>query len=63
MKVIIVTGTPGTGKTVIAKKTARQNKCKYFDVNGLIKKNKLYDSYDRSRKTFDVDIKKLTGFF
>jgi len=62
MKVIIVTGTPGTGKTVVAKRTARQKGCKYVDVNKLIKEKKIYDSYDRKRKAFDVDTKKLNKF-
>jgi len=62
MKVIIVTGTPGTGKTVVAKRIAREKECKYFDVNDIIKKKKLYDSYDRRMKSFNVDIKKLNKF-
>ena len=62
MKVIIVTGTPGTGKTVVARRTARQKGCRYVDVNKLIRTKKLYDSYDRKRKAFDVDTKKLNKF-
>ncbi len=59
MKTIIVTGTPGTGKTTIAKKIAKELKCLYLDVTALIKKKKLYDSYDRKSKSFVVDTKKL----
>ncbi len=62
MKVIIVTGTPGTGKTTVAKRTAKEKGCKYFDINGIIKKKKLYESYDRKMKAFDVDTKKLNKF-
>ena len=62
MKVIIVTGTPGTGKTVVAKRTAKAKGCKYFDVNRIIKDKKLYDSYNRKMKTFEVDTKKLNKF-
>jgi adenylate kinase len=32
---------------------------KYFDLNGYIKKKKLYDSYDRKAKTYDVDVNTL----
>ncbi len=59
MKIIIVSGTPGTGKTRIAKLIARNSNYKYIDVNRLLKENKIYDSYDKKRKCFVVDIKKL----
>ncbi|MCX8147033.1 MAG: AAA family ATPase [Candidatus Woesearchaeota archaeon] len=60
MKVIIVTGTPGTGKTTFAKKFAKEKKYKYIDVNDVIEKNKLKERYDRKRKTYIVDEKKLS---
>jgi len=59
MKVIIVTGSVGTGKTTLAKKLSKQLKFKYIDVNKLIKENKLSSGYDRKRKCKIVDIKKL----
>jgi len=59
MKVIIVTGTPGTGKTKIAKKISKEKKYIYLDVKSLIKKNKLNESYDHARKTYVVDTNKL----
>ena len=59
MKVIVVTGTPCTGKTTIAKVLAKKLKWKYLDVNKIIKKYKLIESYDKLRKTNEVSIKKL----
>jgi len=59
MKVIIVTGTPGTGKTRIAKNFSKENKYIYLDVKSIIKKNKLNEGYDRKRKTYVVDTNKL----
>lgn len=56
--IITITGTPGTGKTYIAKKLASNN-LKYINLSSIIKKEKLYDSYDRKAKTYDVDEKKL----
>ena len=38
MRIIIVTGTPGTGKTTIAKKLAKKLNFHYLDVNNVIKK-------------------------
>lgn len=58
--IVTMTGTPGTGKTYIAKKIAEKLKnFEYIDLNAIIKKDKLYDSYDRKAKTFDVDIKNI----
>mgnify|MGYP000481934258 CR=1 FL=1 len=62
MKVIVVTGTPGTGKTTLAKRIAREKKYKYFDVNALIKDKKLRESYDMKRQTYNVNVKKLNKF-
>ena len=62
MKVIAVTGVPGTGKTTIAKKLAKRLKYHYLDVNKLVSEHKLSEGYDRERTTKIVDIKKLNRF-
>lgn len=62
MKTIIVSGTPGTGKTELAKALAKKLNYKYIDVNKLIKENKLSDGYDNKRKCEIVDVKKLSRF-
>lgn len=59
MKVIIVTGTPGTGKTLVAKKLAKQKGYKFIDVKRFIRKLKLTKGYDKKRKSFIVDMDKL----
>src|SRR3989344_2139205 len=55
MKTIIISGTPGTGKTTLEKKL--NAKCLY--LGDLIKKQKLAESYDRKDRCYVVDIKKL----
>ncbi len=61
-KAIIITGTPGTGKTVVARKLSKLLKLKYINVKDLIVKNKLFDMYDKKFKTRIVDVKKLNKF-
>jgi len=60
MACIIVTGTPGTGKTEIAKEVARKLKLKYISGYEIIKKEKLSESYDQKRKTDIVDENKFS---
>ena len=57
--IIAVSGTPGTGKTTLSKKLAKKLNYTYLDVASLIKQNKIAESYDKKRKCYVVDIKKL----
>jgi adenylate kinase len=59
MPVIIVTGTPGTGKTTVAKQVSKALKLKYIDVNMLIKEKNLATGYDKKRGCAIIDDKKL----
>jgi len=59
MRVVIITGTPGTGKTTLAKQLAKKLNFHYLDVNKIIKKYKISEGYDKKRKTIIIDIKKL----
>lgn len=62
MRVIVVTGTPGTGKTALSKKLAKRLNFLYVDVNNLISKYKLSEGYDAKRKTRIIDVNKLNKF-
>ncbi len=57
MKIIAVTGSAGTGKTMYAKKLARTRGFLYFDSTQFIKDYKVYTAYDRSLQTYVVDTK------
>ena len=59
MKTILITGTPGTGKTTLAKKLSLLLDYTYFDVNSYAKKAHLYRSYDQKRQSYVVDEAKL----
>ncbi|MEK6947133.1 MAG: AAA family ATPase [Nanoarchaeota archaeon] len=59
MKTLLVTGTPGTGKTTLSKLLAKKLNFYYLDVNKIISKYKLSEGYDRKRKTKIIDVNKL----
>ncbi|MBR9690364.1 AAA family ATPase [Candidatus Woesearchaeota archaeon] len=59
--VIIVTGTPATGKTTIAKKIAEKKNFEYVDVNVVIEKNKLESGYDEKRDSKIINTEKLNN--
>ena len=53
-KVIAVTGTPGVGKTTIAKKLSLFTGYEY--INGAVLAEKCYAGYDKMRKTHIADV-------
>lgn len=57
--IIIVTGTPGTGKSTIAKAVAKRLQCTYLDVNTVIDSYRLKTGYDKKRQAAIIDEKKL----
>lgn len=57
--IVIVSGTPGTGKTTFAKKYAKEHRFKYLDVNKLIEEKNLIDGFDKERNSKIIDVKKL----
>ena len=59
MRTIIITGTPGSGKTLLSVKLAKKLNFLYINVNKIIKKYKISEGYDKKRKTKVVDVKKL----
>ncbi len=62
MKIIAVTGTPGTGKTEIAKALAKKINYKHIELNKIIKEEKLYANYNKKLNTYETDIKKLNKY-
>lgn len=59
MKTIIITGTPGTGKTTFSKKLSNKLGYPILDVSKFIKNKKLQDGYDKKKRCYIVDTKKL----
>ena len=57
--IILITGTPGVGKTALAKNISEKPGFKLVELTALARKEKLYTSFDRARKTYVVDEGKL----
>lgn len=56
---IVITGTPGVGKTVVAKLLSSKLSYQYFHVSSFIIQNNLYSSYDPLRQTYNIDEDKV----
>lgn len=59
LKVYIVTGTPGTGKTTFAKKYALEHNLEYIDGNDVVRSHNLSEGYDPEHDSYIVDEKKF----
>ncbi len=59
--VIALTGTPGAGKTSVAKELSKKGWV-HLELNKLVEKQKLYSGWDKKRKTWIVNEKKLEKF-
>ncbi len=61
MKAIIISGTPGTGKTTLSKALCKTLDLELIDVKPLVKQ--LEEGYDQSKRCYIVDEKKLSRAF
>lgn len=59
MRVIVITGTPGVGKTTISKALATKLRALYLSVGDLVKTENLILGVDVERQTLIADLKKL----
>jgi len=59
-RVIVVTGTPGAGKTVVSNLLASRLDAFHIDLGELVKREKLWSGVDKTRKTLIADIPKLS---
>ncbi len=57
--IIIITGTPCTGKSTVSKKLAKALNHTYLDANSLLKDSGICDGYDEKNECMVVDPKQL----
>ena len=57
MKTIIISGTPGTGKSTLAKVLSKKLKYQELDLKPIIKK--ISEGYDKEKECEIIDIKKF----
>lgn len=56
---LVISGTPGTGKTIIAKSVAKALGAKLITTDYLVKKYKIPSTLDKKRRTKIIDTRKL----
>jgi len=59
-KAILVTGTPGVGKTTVSHKLASKLDANYVGVTELVKKQQLITGIDENRQTLVADTEKVS---
>lgn len=66
-KIIIVTGTPGVGKTVLGRMLATKTGFTFLSLSDLVKKDRLHKGFDRRARSYIINEpavrKKLAGYF
>ena len=60
MRIIVITGTPGVGKTTITKALANKLSALHLSVGDLARAENLFLGVDVERETLILDLKKLT---
>lgn len=56
---ILITGTPGTGKTSLAQIVAEKTGLKHIEVSDFVKQNECFEEFDEEFQTLILDEDKL----
>ena len=58
---ILVTGTPGTGKSITAMEVAARTGLKHVDCGDLARQQSFYEGWDEQYECYILDEDKVTG--
>jgi len=61
MNICVITGTPGCGKTTIAKRLSKNVKAKYISLNNLASSEDFIEGFDEERDTYITNTEKLAA--
>jgi adenylate kinase len=59
-RIIVITGTPGVGKTVVSKLLASKLDALHINLGELVKQKKLWSAVNETRQTLIADMPKLS---
>ncbi|MFX0017692.1 MAG: adenylate kinase family protein [Promethearchaeota archaeon] len=62
MKIVIISGTPGTGKTTVSKELSGKIKAQLISLTDLVIQKELFVKFDSNRKTFIISEDKLVAY-
>lgn len=62
MRLLVITGTPGTGKTTVSRILAEREGWLHVDLTSCVLENRLFTRFDRERETYVVDMARLRGY-
>ena len=60
-RIVVVTGTPGVGKTVVSSLLASRMNAFHIDLGELVEREKLWSDVDKTRGTLIADMPKLSN--
>jgi broad-specificity NMP kinase len=52
---ILITGTPGTGKTILGMELSKRTGMNYINVGEVAKENNFYEGWDEERQSHVLD--------
>ncbi len=58
-RMIIITGTPGVGKTGLAQSLAKETRSERLNLSELVKKERLHAGFDQSSQSYVIDEPRL----
>ncbi len=61
-KAIVISGTPGTGKTSVAKELSKRLNARYIELSSLVISKGLYEEFDKERGSYVINEELLKNY-